>query len=321
MAERPKVLLAFPLADPSAQERLARDADVVVAGTADPATLAGLLSDADGVIVRPPARLDRAALEAAAKLRVIANIGAGLDHIDTEVTRARGIPVAAGAGANARAVAEYVIWAMLTLSRRLSAAIAELSDPASDWASRVSRLRGRELAGQTLGIVGYGHIGEVLAGLARALGLRVAAYDPYRAPEPGDVDLVCAGLDELLDAAQILSVHVPLTDETRNLIDRAALQRLGTDGIVVNSARGGVVDEDAVVNALREGRLRGAAWDVFDPEPPPPGRLAELAAVPGLLLTPHIAGISQEAGSALAWQAVEAVLAVLRGDDGRAGGS
>jgi len=312
MAERPKVLLAFPLADPSAQERLARDADVVVAGTADPATLAGLLSDADGVIVRPPARLDRAALEAAAKLRVIANIGAGLDHIDTEVTRARGIPVAAGAGANARAV---------TLSRRLSAAIAELSDPASDWASRVSRLRGRELAGQTLGIVGYGHIGEVLAGLARALGLRVAAYDPYRAPEPGDVDLVCAGLDELLDAAQILSVHVPLTNETRNLIDWAALERLGTDGIVVNSARGGVVDEDAVVNALREGRLRGAAWDVFDPEPPPPGRLAELAAVPGLLLTPHIAGISQEAGSALAWQAVEAVLAVLRGDDGRAGGS
>jgi (S)-sulfolactate dehydrogenase len=320
MTERPKVLLAFPLADPSAQQRLSRDTDVVVLNSADPSTLAGLLADVDGVIVRPPARLDRAALERADKLRVIANIGAGLDHIDTGVTQARGIPVVGGAGANARAVAEYVIWAMITLSRRLDAAVAEIRDPtAPDWSGRVARLRGRELGGQTLGIVGYGHIGAALAGMARGLGMRVAAYDPYRVPEPGEVDEVCAGLDELLDVTQILSVHVPLTDETRHLVDRAALDRLGPDGIVVNSSRGGIVDEEAVLAALREGRLRGAAWDVFDPEPPQPGRLAELAAVHGLLLTPHIAGISVEAGSALAWQAVEAVLAVLGGGDGDGG--
>jgi (S)-sulfolactate dehydrogenase len=321
MGARPKVLLVFPLADPSAQQRLSRDADVIIGGTADPATLAQLLADADGVIVRPPARLDRDALNGAPKLRIIANIGAGLDHIDTEAASARGIPIAGGAGANARAVAEYVIWAMLALSRRLSAAAAEMHDPSSDWASRVARLRGHELAGQTLGIAGYGHIGKALGGMARALGMRVAAYDPYRAPAPGDVDQVCAGLDELLDAAQILSVHVPLTDGTRGLIDGAALDRLGPDGVLVNSSRGGVVDEDAVVTALRESRLRGAAWDVFDPEPPQPGRLAELATVPGLLLTPHIAGISAEAGSALAWQAVEAVLAVLCPGEGGEGGS
>lgn len=313
-----RVLIAYPLADPAAERHLERDFEVVRGVGTSRDEFFDLLGDIDGIVVRPPARLDAAALAHAPRLRVIANIGTGLDHIDTTFARHRGIEIVAGAGANARSVAEYVLATMIMAHRRLDLAIDRLRDGSLDWPTRVGALRGHEVGG-TLGIVGYGQIGRTLAGMARgSLGLRIAAYDPYAAPDPSEVDVVCASLDELLDASGTVSVHVPLTEATRHLIGRAQLDRLGPDGVLVNSARGGVVDEDAVVAALRAGRLRAAVWDVFEREPPEPARLAELASVPGLILTPHIAGISHEAGSALSWHAVRGVVAALTGPGGAA---
>jgi phosphoglycerate dehydrogenase-like enzyme len=311
-----RVLLAYPLADPDAEARLAREVEVVRADGAGRTEFLALLSDVDGVIVQPPARLDAAALAAARALRVIANSGTGLDHIDVAAARRRGIQIVSGAGANARAVAEYVLCVMVMANRRLDAAMEAARDPGLDWSTRIDRLCGHELRDRTLGIVGFGAIGQALAEMAHhGLGMRVAVYDPYLTPSSLSVAQVCTTLDEVLDVADTLSVHVPLTEATRHLIGAGELARLGRDGVLVNSSQGGVVDEDAVVEALRAGQLRAAAWDVFEQEPPEPARIAELAGVPGLILTPHIAGISYEAGSVLSWRAVEGVLAVLSRSD------
>jgi (S)-sulfolactate dehydrogenase len=308
---RPTVALAFALADGAAAAYLAERADVVVA---DPivGNWVDLVAAADAVIVRPPARLDVALLACAPRLRVIANIGSGVDHIDLAAAAERDIAVLSQPGANAHAVAEYVLGALITASRRLDAAVAFMRIDGADWTSRIGALRGHELTGATLGIVGYGAVGRALAPMARAgLGMRVIVFDPYASPAAGEVDAVCGSLSELLTDARAVSVHVPLTAETRGLIGAAELAQLGPGTILVNTSRGGVVDEDAVISSLRAGQLGGAALDVFETEPPPRSRLVEFATVPGLIVTPHIAGITYEAGAALAWAAVRGVLSTL----------
>jgi phosphoglycerate dehydrogenase-like enzyme len=257
--------------------------------------------------------MDAEAFSHAPRLKVIANIGTGLDHVDLDVAYARAVRVIGGGGANAEAVAEFVVAMMIVAHRRLADAMRLFLSGQLDWSTRAGHLRGSELAGGTLGIVGYGAIGRRLAEIAsRGLGMKTVFFDPYISDvDEGVVSERCGSLAELLEQSRTLSIHVPLTNETRHLIGTPEIARLPLGSVLVNTSRGGVVDEDAVIAALREGHLAGAVWDVFGEEPPSPQRLVELAEVPGLIITPHIAGISHEAGAALAWSAVNNVLSNL----------
>ncbi len=257
--------------------------------------LAGALADCDAIIVRNRTRVDRELLASAPKLRVVGRLGVGLDNIDVEACKARGIQVIPATGANALAVAEYVICAVMLLLRGQylsSAAVA-----AGEW-PRAALGEGRETAGKTLGIVGFGGIGRITARLAQGLGMKVIAADaliPADSPLWRDAGVARRELEALLAEADAVTLHVPLTKETRHLIDAARIGRMKAGAVLVNSARGGVVDETALVAALRAGRLGGAALDVFEQEPVPGG--SPLAGVPNLVLTPHVAGVTRESNA------------------------
>lgn len=253
--------------------------------------LLAAVADADAIIVRNRTIVDRELLDAGPGIRVVGRLGVGLDNIDLDACARRGVAVKPATGANVEAVAEYVIAAVLMLVRGTFASTADVVD--GRWPRTEST--GLEVRDRTLGLVGYGAIAQRVASMAAALGMRVIAYDPYLAPEdPAWLDARTVSLDELLDTADAVSVHVPLTPDTANLIGASEIARLGDRAVLVNTARGGVVDEEAVVDALRNGRLRGAALDVFRTEPVSAESGAVFADVPHLYLTPHIAGITEE---------------------------
>ncbi len=275
-----------------------------------PEALLAAVAGARGLIVRNRTQVRGALLAAAPRLAVVGRLGVGLDNIDVEACRARGIAVHPATGANDLSVAEYVITAALVLLR--GAWFASGAVAAGEWPRQ--RLMGRELAGKQLGLVGFGAIARETATRARALGMTVAGCDPYL---PAD-HAAWAGarrmaLDELLASSDVVSLHVPLTPETQRLLNADALARMKPDAILVNAARGGVVDEPALVQALRSGRLGGAALDVFEREPvdAEAGRL--LAGVPNLLLTPHIAGVTVESNVRVSDVTARAVAAQLAG--------
>jgi len=256
-----------------------------------PEALLAAIANARGLIVRNRTQVRGALLTAASRLAVVGRLGVGLDNIDVEACRARGIAVHPAIGANDLSVAEYVITAALVLLR--GAWFASDAVAAGKWPRQ--RLMGRELAGKRLGLVGFGAIARETATRARALGMTVAAYDPYLPADHAAWTGTCnLGLGELLALSDVISLHVPLTPETHRLLNADMLARMKPDAILVNAARGGVVDEPALVEALRCGRLGGAALDVFEQEPvdAESGRL--YVGVPNLLLTPHIAGVTVE---------------------------
>lgn len=307
---RPRVLVAFPFADASAAQRLEAAADVIWGEGLASLDDSELVRGADGIILRPPAVADVRLFDMAPRLRVIGNVGTGVDHIDIREAEQRGIAVVSGAGGNANAVAEYAMAMAMAIAHRLFTARDAMRDEAFSWEARVLALRGEELFGRVLGVVGLGAIGQRVAQLATGIGIRVVAYDPYSGPSPriamlGSAAAVC-------EAASVLLVHAPLTSETRGLIGERELLALGYGGIVVNASRGGIVDEAALVALLREGYLTGAALDVLQEEPPSEERRAALARVPRLVVTPHIAGVTTQAGAALAAAAVDGVLAALK---------
>ncbi|MCC7326899.1 MAG: hydroxyacid dehydrogenase [Burkholderiales bacterium] len=270
------------------------------------------LADATALIVRNRTQVDEDLLSAAPKLRVVGRLGVGLDNIDTTACLARGIVVIPATGANAQAVAEYVIGVAMVLLRT-----AYLSTPAvadGSW-PRAALGDGREIAGKTLGLVGFGGIGRLTAKLGQSLGMRAIAFDPQlpaSSPVWAAHATEAATLPELLARADVVSLHVPLTSDTRNLLDAQRIALMRPDAILVNTARGGVVDEVAVADALREGRLGGAALDVFDREPLPAGSL--LAGCPRLILTPHIAGVTRESNERVSALIADRVAAALRDD-------
>jgi D-3-phosphoglycerate dehydrogenase len=273
------------------------------------AEIAEALAAADAVIVRT-APLPGEAIRAAPRLQVIAKHGVGVDNIDLSAATARGIPVAVTANANATSVAEFAfaqILALAKLAAKMDAAVR-----AGDWAAR-HRLVPIELAGKTLGIVGFGRIGRRVARRALAFEMRVLVHDPYVPAEA----VLAAGcepverLEDALAATDVVTLHCPLTPDTRGLIDRQRLARLPPGAFLVNTARGGIVDEAALAEALRSGRLAGAALDVTVREPLPADD--PLLAVPNLLLSPHVAGVTAESVRRMALEAAENVLAGLAG--------
>ena len=267
------------------------------------------LAAAAGAIVRADARVDQALFRRAPRLRVIARTGVGVDLVDVPAATARGIAVVVTPGAGAAAVAEGTIGMALHLVKRFGPLTALVRE--GRWAQRATVPVG-DLDGATLGVVGYGRIGQRTAALGAAFGMRVLAYDPVSEP-PGDVR--CADLGELAARSDVITLHLPLTDQTRHLVDDAFLVRVKPGAVLVNCSRGGLIDTDAVWRALAAGRLSGVGLDVFDPEPP--GH-HPLFSHPDVVLTPHLMGLSQRATAATFAAAARGVLDVLSGREPQA---
>ncbi|MCL6454210.1 MAG: hydroxyacid dehydrogenase [Alicyclobacillus sp.] len=263
-----------------------------------------------GLVVRNRTQVDAELLAHFPDLRVVGRLGVGLDNIDVAACRARGVDVVAATGFNATSVAEYVVACLLQHARPLwqwSAAV-----KAGTW--RRQAAIGRELHGKTLGLIGIGDIGQRVATRARALGLRVMAFDPFVLPSHAvvrDFGVWLAPLETVLETANFVSVHVPLTPATRHLLDGEALARMRDDGVLINTARGGVIDEAALALALSRSPRRFAYLDVREVEPPGPADA--LAALDNVCLTPHIAGITEESSRAVADYVLAEVAARVRG--------
>ncbi len=279
----------------------------------DPERLRHEVAHADGLIVRNRTRVDPALLDAAPKLRVVGRLGVGLENIDLDACAKKGVEVKPASGANTQSVVEYVIGAMLVLRRGVFASSGDVL--AGDW-PRVLLGTGGEIQGLTLGLVGFGAIAQAVAQAAGALGMTIAAFDPYL-PEadPAWSNVRFCDLDALLAIADVVSLHVPLTQSTKGLIGTQALAKMKSDALLINTARGGIVDETALAAALRGGKLAGAALDVFANEPLDRSAAAVFDACPNLVLTPHIAGVTQPANVRVSQVTVENVLQVLTGGE------
>lgn len=280
------------------------------AGLVDrPADLKAALAGARALIVRNRTRVTAEVLDAGPDLICVGRLGVGLDNIDLEACKARGIEVYPATGANDLAVAEYVIATALLLLRGAYDARGQML--AGAWPRQA--LMGREASGKTLGLVGFGAIARQVARRAQALGMAVTACDPFVAANDPAWEGVARqeSLEALLPLSDVISLHVPLTEATRNLIDAAALQRCRPGAVLINTARGGVVDEAALAASLKSGALAGAALDVFAEEPLSAGAAAVFAGLENLVLTPHIAGVTVESNvrvSAVTAQQVRAAL-------------
>lgn len=258
----------------------------------DPGRLMAEVPDADAVIVRNRTQVRGELLAACARATVIGRLGVGLDNIDVAACAARGMQVIPATGANALAVAEYVIGTAMVLLRGVylsSEAVAS-----GQW-PRAALSNGREISGTCLGLVGFGGIGRLTARLAQGLGMRVIAHDPMLSQDNPvwlESGVHCVSLAQLIARADVISLHVPLTPGTANLLSTECIAQMKRGAIVINTSRGGIADEAAVAAALREGRLGGAAFDVFEPEPLRAGTAWE--GCPNAILTPHVAGVTAE---------------------------
>jgi D-3-phosphoglycerate dehydrogenase len=280
--------------------------EVDVAGSLDEPALVARLGEYEGLIVRSATRVTRAAIAAARRLEVIGRAGAGVDTIDVEAATERGIIVMNTPGGNTTAVAEHTLALLLALARRVPVADASLK--AGRWEK--NRLQGVELLGKTLGILGLGRIGGEVA--RRALGFRmpVLAYDPYLTREAAErLGVESVELDELLSRSDFITIHTPLTGDTRHLIGEAELARMKPGVRLINCARGGIIDEAALARALESGHVGGAGIDVFEKEPPPADH--PLLRFEQVVLTPHLGAATDEAQSAVALAIADQVADVL----------
>lgn len=267
------------------------------------------LADARAIIVRNRTQVDSELLDHGPGIKVVGRLGVGLDNIDLDACKSRNVVVCPATGANDVAVAEYAVTAALILLRGVWSASDHMVT--GQWPR--TDLMGREAFGKHFGLIGFGSIARQVAARAKSLGMTVSAFDPYLPDDhPAWSDTRSATLDEIAESCDVISLHVPLTEETRHLVSAEFIRRMRKSAILINTARGGVVDERAVVEALRTGLLGGAALDVFESEPLNAGSGAAFANIPNLLLTPHIAGITEEANERVSRLTAENVLKHLR---------
>jgi len=274
----------------------------------DPVQLHGHLTSARALIVRNRTQVREALIGMGPKLRVVGRLGVGLDNIDVAACKARSVKVIPATGANDLSVAEYVITTALMQLRGAYLRSAEVA--AGAWPRQ--SMMGRELADKTIGLVGYGSIAREVAWRAHMMGMQVVAYDPYlMADHPGWQIARNVSLDAVLELSDVVSLHTPLTDATKHMIDARALSLMKPDAILINAARGGVVDEAALAEALRDKRLGGAALDVFETEPLTAEAGEKFRDLGNLVLTPHIAGVTDESNVRVSHLIAEKVLEVL----------
>lgn len=274
-----------------------------------PDDMAAAVADCEVLIVRNRTQVRGALLDACKAAKVIGRLGVGLDNIDVPACEARGIKVIPATGANALAVAEYVIATAMLLRR---ASYQSTFDVAAGKWPRNQLSSGRETAGSTLGLVGFGAIGQLTGQLARGLGMTVIAYDPALSDTHAawkEMGATRVSLDQLLVQADVVSLHVPLLDSTKNLFNAERIAKMKPGAVLINTSRGGIVDDAALVAALKSGKLGGAAIDVFTQEPLPTSEV--FAACPNLILTPHIAGVSFEANVRVSSTIADAVIKAL----------
>ncbi len=249
----------------------------------------------DGLVVRSETKVTAQLMDAAVRLRAIGRAGVGVDNIDVPAATARGIVVMNAPDGNTMTTAEHTLALLLALARRVPQGNASLK--AGRWERK--KFVGVELRGKTLGIVGLGRIGRVVASRARGFDMKVVAYDPFVTPEQArDAEIELAPLEEVCARADFITVHTPLTTETRGIIGARELGRMQPHARIINCARGGLVDERALYAALREGRVAGAALDVFEEEPPPPDH--PLLALEEVIVTPHLGASTREAQEGVA---------------------
>ena len=307
-------MLKVLITDPIAQEGidyLAREAEVEVRLKPAPEELLAMIGGYDGLIVRSETKVTRAVIEAGKRLQVIGRAGSGVDNIDLDAATERGVLVVNAPLGNTISAAEHTIGLMFALARKLPEAYESLR--AGKWERQ--RFLGTELRGKTLGLLGLGQVGSEVARRARGLDMRVVAHDPFLPPERFHglgVDPV--PFDELLRESDFISLHMRLTPTTRDILSAEQFAKMKPGVRIINTARGELLDENALIKAIDEGRVAGAAIDVFREEPPGDSPLLKH---PGIIVTPHLGASTEEAQERAALDVAEQVLAVLRGEPAR----
>src|SRR5215831_11115688 len=278
----PRVLIADKLSPAAVQIFAERGVETDTKTGLSKPELLEIIGNYDGLAVRSATKVDKDVLAAAKRLKVIGRAGIGVDNIDVPAATAAGIVVMNTPFGNSITTAEHAIAMMFALARQLPAA--DASTQAGKWEK--NRFMGVELYGKTLGLIGAGNIGSIVADRANGLKMKVVAYDPFLSPERAvQIGVEKVELDELLARADVISLHVPLTDKTRNILSRANLAKTKRGVIVVNAARGGLVDEEALLEALNSEHVAAAAFDVFTVEP---ARENALFGAPNFIATPHL---------------------------------
>jgi (S)-sulfolactate dehydrogenase len=270
--------------------------------------LLALTHDTDAIIVRRLTQVKGKLLDSMINCKVVGRLGVGLDNIDVVTCHARSIEVIPAIGANARSVAEYVITTSMMLMRTAYLSTHEVIN--GQWPKeRIDQ--GKEVLGSVLGIVGFGSIGQITADLALKMGFRVVAntYRKSSSDQPIIDGVTYATLEELITISDVVSLHLPYTAESKNLFNQSTIAKMKPGAILINTARGGIVDDDALIDAILSGHLSGAAIDVFENEPLT--NSPKYKNVPNLILTPHIAGITQQSEKRVNQLVVERVLEVL----------
>ena len=303
----PRILVADPLAE-DGLERLRRAGDVTVVSKLQEAELILCIPEFDALVVRSETRVTAPILEAGRKLRVVGRAGVGVDNIDVPAATRKGIIVVNAPRGNIVAAAEHTIALLFALARWVPQADASVKR--GEWTR--SKFIGTEVRGKTLGVIGLGNVGSEVAKRAHGLEMEVIAYDPVVSVERAELfNVELVGLNELLGRSDFVTVHVPLVDANRSLIGAPELALMKPGARLINTARGGIVNEAALVDALKTERLAAAASDVFENEPP--GN-HPLFALPNFVATPHIAASTMEAQVSVAFDVAEEVAAVLAGD-------
>lgn len=274
----------------------------------DQQTLMQRVSAVDALIVRNRTPVTRELLNHAGQLKVIGRLGVGLDNIDLDAAKQANIQVLPATGANAVAVAEYVMSALLHLRRPMTSGFQAMVG--GDWPRE--QFIGGEISGKTLGLIGFGQIAQIVAKRAAAFGMRIAYFDPYiDASEHDSVATAVSSLDELLALSDSVSIHVPLTEDTHRLMNSQRLALMKSGAILINTSRGGIVDERALIHHIQTGHLGGAALDVFEHEPLDELKGARFDGIDALVLTPHIAGVTHESNRRVSQVTAENVLRAL----------
>ncbi len=269
--------------------------------------LRNVVSGYDALIVRSRTKVTREIIEAGKRLKIVGRAGVGLDNIDIEIAKKRGVKVLNTPEAPAEAVAELTIGLMVSLARKIPLADRTMKD--GEWIKR--DLRGWELSGKTLGLIGLGNVGERVARIAKAFGVKIL-ITKRTPPNPGllrELQGEFVSLSELLRRSDVVTLHVPLTPQTHRMIGTKELQLMKDGAFLVNTSRGGIIDGKALLNALRSGRLGGAALDVYEMEPPTDSSVIEL---PNVVCTPHIGAQTQEAQRAAAILIAEKIIKSLK---------
>ena len=273
--------------------------------------LKAAMANADGLMVRSGTQVTADVLQASTRLKVVARAGSGVDNVDVAEATRLGIQVVNAPGGNAVSAAEMTIALLMAVVRTVPQANASLKN--GEW--KRESFKGFEISGKTVGLVGLGAVGKVVARILNGFGARVLAYDPFVTDEQADrMGVQKVELDALLTHCDVVSVHVPLNEATKNLIGASAFQTMKNGVVLLNAARGGVVDEAALLDALKSGKVAAAGLDVFAQEPFAPGSIAaQLVALDNVVATPHLGALTHDAQEKVAVQAVEQLVLVLEG--------